>query len=134
MNQEVLEPSKDARQWAMFCHLAGFLAWVFPFGNIIGPLVLWSIKKKEYPFVNLEGKESLNFQLSFTLYSLMFVLVYLLGVMGILFKSLAVFFAIIYSILCLALFGTYIISMVVAAIKTYKGNSFRYPLIIRFIK
>lgn len=140
MNQENLESSHNSRQWAMVCHLAGFLGWVFPLGNIIGTLALWLIKKKEYSFVNIEGKESLNCQLSFTVYTLIFGLVGVLAVMGMMLFNLQsapiiyyVFF-IIYSIFGALLFSTYIISMIVAAIKTYKGNSFRYPFIIRFIK
>jgi uncharacterized Tic20 family protein len=49
--------------WAMFCHIAAFAFFIFPFGNILGPLVIWLIKKETYPFVDEQGKESLNFQI-----------------------------------------------------------------------
>jgi uncharacterized Tic20 family protein len=53
----------------MLCHLsalAGFIG--VPLGNIIGPLIIWLVKKDEIPFVDLQGRESLNFQISMTIY------------------------------------------------------------------
>ncbi len=43
---------KDQRTWAMLCHISTFVGFVFPFGNIIAPLVLWLLKKDEYPLVD----------------------------------------------------------------------------------
>jgi len=58
------------KTWGLFCHLAAFGFFVFPaFGNILGPLVIWLIKKDESPYVDQQGKESLNFQISFTIYA-----------------------------------------------------------------
>ena len=57
-------PSQQARQWAMFCHFAAFLGLVFPFGNLLGPLIVWQIKKDFDPFVDTQGKEALNFQIT----------------------------------------------------------------------
>jgi len=55
--QAAEEVSKDARTWAMFCHLVGLAGIVIPVvGNIVGPLVIWQIKKDEYPFVDEQGK------------------------------------------------------------------------------
>ena len=36
---------------------------VVPFGNILGPLVVWLITRDESEFVDASGKEALNFQL-----------------------------------------------------------------------
>jgi hypothetical protein len=56
------EPNKDARMWAMFVHLAGFGGIVVPaIGSVLGPLIIWLIKKDQFPFVNEQGKEALNF-------------------------------------------------------------------------
>lgn len=140
MNNEILEPSNDGRMWATLCHLSGFLGSIFPFGNIIGPLVLWMMKKNEYPLVNVEGKESLNCQLSYTLYTIIWGLVGLLSFTGFVFSSGSHpskgFYPVLitYAILGFAMLVTYIISIIVAAIKTSNGKTFRYPLIIRFIK
>jgi len=58
------------KTWGLFCHLSAFGLFVFPpFGNILGPLIIWLIKKDESPYVDKQGKESLNFQISFTIYA-----------------------------------------------------------------
>ena len=65
------EVSKDARMWAMFCHLAGLVGYLIPLiGNIVAPLIIWQIKKDELPFVDEQGKEAVNFQISMSLYAL----------------------------------------------------------------
>ena len=53
----------EVRQWGMFAHFAAFAGFVIPFGNIIGPLIVWQMKK-DMPFVDDQGKEALNFQIT----------------------------------------------------------------------
>ena len=65
--------NKDENMWAMFCHLSALVGFVIPFGNIIAPLIIWTLKKDEYPHVNDQGKEAINFQLSITVYILISV-------------------------------------------------------------
>lgn len=48
----------------MLCHLAAFLGFVFPFGSVVGPLILWQMKKEVDPFIDDQGKEALNFQIT----------------------------------------------------------------------
>lgn len=52
--------SREERTWAVLCHLAALLGIVFPFGNIMAPLIAWLIKKDESPLVNAEGRRSLT--------------------------------------------------------------------------
>lgn len=116
--QEAL--SKDERMWAMFTHLSAFAIFFVPFfGNIVGPLVIWMIKKDEYPFVDEQGKESLNFQISITLYSFAAAILIIL-VVGI-FMLISIFFV------------TFIL-VVVAGVRANDGIHYKYPLTIRFIK
>src|SRR5699024_9637063 len=61
---------KDARNWAMWCHLSALSGLVVPFGNVLAPLILWQMKRNEMPSVEEHGKESLNFQLSALIYLL----------------------------------------------------------------
>ena len=49
-------PSPEARQWAMFCHFAAFAGLLIPFGNLLGPLVVWQLKRDFDPFVDDQGK------------------------------------------------------------------------------
>lgn len=107
-------------QWGMFCHLAALAGLIVPIaGNIVGPLVIWLMKKDEFPFVNSEGKESLNFQISISIYYLASALLWLVCVGYV--ASIAVYvFA--------------LVEIIMAAIKTNEGKSYKYPLTIRFIK
>jgi len=115
----VIDP-KEAHRWGMFCHLLVFSQFLgIAFGHILGPLVLWLIKKDEIPFVDDQGKEVLNFQISLTIYAavaaplcLIFVGFFLLG-------------AIVIGDIVLTIIG---------AIRANEGERYRYPFAIRFIK
>ncbi|KMN04045.1 DUF4870 domain-containing protein [Pseudomonas sp. FSL R10-1350] len=113
------KPSREARQWAMFCHFAAFLGMWFPFGNLIGPLIIWQLKRESDPFIDEQGKESLNFQITVAIasaicYVLMFVLIgfVLLGL----------------------LFIGAVVLVVIAGVKANDGVAYRYPFTWRPIK
>ena len=111
--------NKDERMWGMFCHLAALAGFIIPFGNIIGPLIVWQIKKEEFPFVDDQGKESLNFQIS------IFIYLIISGLLVILLIGIALLFAV-------GIFS--LIMTIIAAVKANEGVAFRYPMCIRFIK
>ncbi|HXS04369.1 MAG TPA: DUF4870 domain-containing protein, partial [Rhodanobacter sp.] len=77
-------PSAEERQWAMFAHLSALLGalltgvWGGGWGCFIGPLVIWLVKKDTMPFVNDQGKEALNFNITV---AIAFVVLFLLSVM-----------------------------------------------------
>ena len=115
----VAPPNAEIRQWAMFCHLSALLGLVVPLGHLLGPLVMWIWKRELDPFIDAQGKEALNFQISVTIaggicFLLMFVLV---GI--VLFAILTV------AVLVLA---------ILAGVKANEGKPYRYPLIWRPIK
>ncbi len=116
------ELNKDARMWAMFCHLAG-LAGLIPimpaFGSIIVPLIIWQIKKNEFPFVDEHGKEAVNFQISILLYSILCIPLVFICIGVILLVAIGIF-----DIVCL----------IIAAVKANNGEHYRYPICCRFIK
>ena len=118
MNQTPIKKN-DENMWAMFCHLSAFAGYLIPFGNIIGPLVIWMIKKDEYPFVNDQGKEALNFQISITIYAIISALLALIFIGFLLLIAIGVF---------------NIIMIVMASIKANEGILFRYPLTIKFFQ
>jgi uncharacterized Tic20 family protein len=111
--------NKDERTWGMLCHISALAGFVIPFGNIIGPLIIYSMKKDEYPFVADQGRESLNFQISVMVYLLMAFLLLLL-VFGIL-------FIIVIPVLSFIL-------TVIASVRANDGEYYRYPFCIHFIK
>ena len=112
-------PSKDERTWAMLCHFSTYIGFIFPFGNIIVPLIIWLSKREDLPLVEDQGREVLNFQISIT------------------------FYFIISGILCIILIGIPIligliifdfIITIVAAISANDGKYYRYPINLRLIK
>jgi uncharacterized protein len=63
--------SRDERTWAMLAHLCALVGYSFvPFGNIVAPLIVWLIRRDQSWFVDDQAKESLNFQISMVIYSL----------------------------------------------------------------
>ncbi len=112
-------PSREARQWAMFCHFSAFLGMWFPFGSLIGPLILWQMKRESDPFIDDQGKEAKNFQITVAIasaicYVLMFVLIGF-ALIGLLFIGAVVL-------------------VVIAGVKANDGVSYRYPFTWRPIK
>ena len=72
--EKIILEDKDNKKtvtWATFCHVGALSLYLgIPFGHIVVPLVIWLIKKNEFPYVDEQGKESLNFQISMTIYAL----------------------------------------------------------------
>ena len=65
---ERIVTDSDEKQWGMFVHLAALVTLIgIPLGNVIGPLIIYLIKKDEYGFVAEQGKEVLNFQITWSL-------------------------------------------------------------------
>jgi uncharacterized Tic20 family protein len=117
--------SKDERTWAMAAHLSALLVLILPtFGNVIGPLIVWLVKRDTMPFVAQEGKEALNFQLTQT--------IILLGCAAITFLTCGIG-AFIGAPLALADVVFLIVMSVIAAIKANEGQAYRYPLTWRMI-
>jgi len=109
---------KDARNWAMFTHLSTFAGHFVPFANIAAPLIFWCLKKDEMPFVNDQGKEALNFQITMTL-ALIVAAISILILVGI--------------VLLPAVWLFDVIVTIIAAVKANEGVAYRYPCCIRFV-
>jgi uncharacterized Tic20 family protein len=112
--------TQDERTWGLACHLSALAGIVLPtFGHILGPLIVWLVKKDTMPFVDDQGKESLNFQLTVTIA---------------LFVSGLLCFVLIGLVLLPAVILADVILVILAAIKANEGVAYRYPYNIRFIK
>ncbi len=111
-------PVGEERTFGMLCHLSAFATFVVPFGNILGPLVVWLVKREGSRFVDEQGKEALNFQISITIYAIVSALLVLVLV-GIVF------------LIALAIF--WLVSVIVASVRANEGRPYRYPLTIRFL-
>lgn len=113
------ELSREAKQWAMLTHLAAFAAFLIPFGSIIGPLLVWQLKKDLGPYVEQNGKEAVNFQITVAIVMLICIMLmfYLIGFL-----------------LLLVLGAYWLILTILAGVRANDGVAYRYPLTIRFIK
>lgn len=111
--------SNDEKTYGMLCHLSALSGYVIPFGNIIGPLVIWLIQKDKSSYVDYHGKEALNFQISMTLYFLISIPL-ILVVIGIVLMIIVGILDIVFTI--------------IAGIKANQGEEYRYPLTIRFVR
>lgn len=116
---EYLASSKEDRTWAMIAHLSTLSGSFIPLGNVLGPLIIWLIKREGSAFVDAHGKEALNFNLSITIYAAI---------------STVLIFLVIGAVLLFGLFVLWIVCLILACIKANEGKMYRYPLTIRFIK
>ena len=104
---------------AMLIHLSAFCGYIMPFGGLIGPLVVWLLKRHDHPFIDMHGKEAINFRISMMLYYLC---------------ATILCFILIGFVLLFVLAFADLILIIIAAIRTSDGQQYRYPITIRFIK
>lgn len=128
MNTELTSHNPDANQRnvALACHLLGFIGFVFPFGHILGPLVLWLVKRDGQPFIDDHGKEALNFQISFTLW---FTLGGVIAVLLIWTVVVPVLIGIGMFVLALV----WLVTLITAAVRASNGETYRYPFTLRLV-
>lgn len=112
------KPSAEERQWGMIAHLSALVGFVIPFGTVIGPLIVWQIKKADMPFVDDQGKEALNFQITVAIAALVCLM---LG-----------FILIGFLLLPIVGIGAIVLT-VIAGIKANEGEAYRYPVSWRII-
>jgi len=105
-------PTSDERTLGILSHILA----IVPGIGILGPLVIWLIKKDESQFVSANAKESLNFQITVFLVAVILILTvigaFLLWALGILNAIL----------------------VIIATIKTSENKIYRYPINWRLIK
>lgn len=121
------QPSEnEVRQWNMFCHLSALAGFFLPAGNVLGPLIVWQIKKNEIPSVDSHGKASLNFQLTILIATLV------AGVAAFVLSFVCIGIALIPIVFLLPIAG--MIFAIIAGIKANNGEDYRYPYVWELIK
>ncbi|WP_255322784.1 DUF4870 domain-containing protein [Lysobacter sp. K5869] len=111
--------SQDEKTWGMLAHLSTLVGLIIPLGTILGPLVVWLMKKDTMPFVADQGKEALNFNIT--------VLIAMI-VGGILTLVLI-------GLLVMAVVGiAWLVLTIMAALAANKGEAYRYPFTLRLVK
>jgi uncharacterized Tic20 family protein len=112
--------SADERTWAMIAHFAALAAFITtPLGGVLGPLVVWLMKRDQSAFVAEAAKEAMNFNIAVLL--------------GYLVCALLIFVFIGF-LLAAALFVFWLAMTVIAGIKASEGVHYRYPISLRLVK
>lgn len=122
---------RDAQKWGMFCHLAGLMGLVsctcIPVAGLVVPLIIWLVKREDHPYIDSQGKEAVNFQLSMTIYG--FGLAILLAVIHIVpFLGPLIAF-IVWTAFCLA----DLVLIIIAAMAANDGKDYQYPFNLRLL-
>ena len=139
---------------ATFIHLSTFSRFIIPFGNFLGPIILWVANKDKSEFVDAHGKQAINFQISMLLYAI------IIGTLSIPFFIFNLFndfdfidfngfnnfdinigkpSALLYiggtlGVLAIIAFIIELVLIVNASLKARDGNYYNYPFTINFLK
>ncbi|MCU0711825.1 MAG: DUF4870 domain-containing protein [Pirellula sp.] len=109
----------ESRTWAMLLHLSVFLGYVIPLGGLIAPILIWQLKKEQFPDLDQHGKMVVNFIISMLIYSaIAFILTFVL---------IGIFVGIALMIIGVAY-------PIIGAIKANNGEFWKYPLILQLLK
>ena len=117
--------SNDERTWALLAHLSAFSAFISGIGCILGPMIVWLVKRDSLPFASEQAKEALNFNITVAL-GFVALVILTIGTFG-----LFVLFAV---PIGLALFVAWVVLTVIAALKVNEGVAYRYPFTLRLVK
>lgn len=139
---------------ATFIHLSTLTQYLIPFGNYIFPIIIWSSKKNESEFVDFNGKQTLNFQLSMFLYSLLLLLIAVPIILYAVFNNVDIvnnynydfdnfplskitgiaMIGVIAGLLFCFMKAMEFFLIIYAAVKSSNGENYKYPLSIPFFK
>ena len=128
---------KNDNNNAFLLHLSAFFGYIFPFGAVVGPLVIWEMNKRKSDFIDRNGKEAINFNLSYLLYTFVLGLSIVPFVIRTVMNDLhhldlfgMISVGSIIGILAIVKF----VLIIIAASKANQGEVYNYPLTIKFIK
>jgi len=109
----------EDKKWAVILHLSPIAGYIIPLAGFVVPLVLWLLKRTESEYLDHQGKEVINFLISFTTYFIICVplMLILIG----------------FALMFVLGLGAVVLT-VIAAVKTSEGKDFRYPLIFRIVQ
>jgi len=112
-NDVYYKPSDEEKILGMLLFLLNF------FTAIVGPLIIWLLKRGDSAYIDHHGKEYFNLLISFFVYEIIAALTLLIGIGFILIPILSIIF---------------LVFIVIGAVKAFQGEYYRFPLIFRIIK
>jgi uncharacterized protein len=109
----------QGKQWAFFLHLSLLAGFVVPLAGLVVPIIIWQIKKDEFPEIDVHGKHVVNWLIT--------VLVYGAGGFILSFVIIGIPILIALGVICVAF-------PIIGAVKANNGEVWKYPLTITFIR
>jgi uncharacterized Tic20 family protein len=116
---DLYEPTNEERTLGLLSHLSSLSGFIIPFGNILGPLLMYLIKREESEFAADQAREALNFNITMTL-AMIVAAVLMIVLIGFL--------------LLPALGLAWVVLTIIAAIKANEGEWYQYPFTLRLVK
>lgn len=128
---------QQVRTWSMLCHISALAGILFSLGSVLGPLLVWQLKKNELPEVEAHGKAAVNFQLTVLIVNVIgwIVMSVTIGFSALLFSPFSALGSGlgIGSVLALINLVAYILA-VMAGIRANDGRFYKYPFSITFVR
>lgn len=132
---------------AFLIHISAFAGFMFPFGNIVTPLIAWQTLKDRSQFLDEQGKEAVNFNISYTLYVFLISILFIPFAFGSFFRNVRhldhfsfnfdsnnLFSFISLGSVAGIIYLIGIALVIIASLKAREGENYKYPLTIKFIK
>jgi len=120
----ITELTREERDWGIALHLSALAMHIIPFGNILGPLIIWSSKRDRSAYLDQQGREVLNFHISWTVGLILAVIMQVIAI--------ASGIKIVIPLLILTGIGYYfgmLYFIIVAALRASDGLYFDYPVL-----
>ncbi len=121
--------TNEQKQWGMFAHLSQLLSFVIPFGGVAAPIIIWQIKKDEFPALDAHGKMIVNWTISSIIYWVVSLILLVLSFVSIGLSGIVVGLL---GVIALAIMG--VAFPIIGGIKANNGELWEYPLTIKFLK
>jgi uncharacterized Tic20 family protein len=118
-------PVGDERTWALLGHLSAFSAFITGLGCVLGPLIVWLVKRDTLPFAADQAREALNFNITMLIAGAALILftIVTFGIGALLAVPLG-----------FVLFFYWLVFTIIAAVNANNGVRYRYPLTLRLVQ
>lgn len=127
VSPEPLPPSPGpvdptTQQWKVILHASAFSAFIIPFGSILGPLIVWLIKKPELPGIESEGRKVLNFQISYAIWLLASAIISI---------PFSCFIGVPLPAIVVAI--AWLVYTIIGTVKTSNGEDYTFPYVLKLL-
>lgn len=136
--------------WAMMCHLSSLIGFLLPGFSIIAPLIVWGLKRHDHPLIMKNGRNVINFILSYWIYTFGLLAIFTLFAVCVMlpgsilfqqafmvsaFPSFVMFFYGASAVVYVCVYGFFhVVLPIYGGIKALNGEVYRYPFTLSLLK